>query len=384
MSDKFYEDITKRLELLAGPFNNLGGGVHDLSISAVDASIPRFRVDNLRSDYAGLKDLDSIDESVFATWKTADIPFMLAAGTLGAFSSAALKDFFDGLHQKWGSKPSVKDNGKDVWGHGGQNIDKVPDSKRPGGWGHRWKFGHDLFNPWDLFKAVDPLDPSSTPWNEYLKLAEQSGTILPPWMKAIYYWLSHLLQDTFSAEGLPLPGHSLLRGLFDPAKNHELLQFLGTIKMRDVAGTGVTNLIMGGYLWGTEHKIKRVLVEPNYRAFSLMLGANWMNLTTGLFIPPPKTTLNYSAIPVIAYYAIRLYKMEKRLGEALRKRDVVLEENERTISHNLRIIAENGARIDTMICEMEKFESEIDEDIRKADAKQEALVSSIFNSEKEG
>ena len=387
MEDDFYKKALSRLDGIAASIDSIDGGSHDFTgVTNSLGKVTKLQVKDLRSDYEQLAELQDFDESVFARWRAADLPVMLAAGVLGAFSSAALKDFFAELHDKWGSKPAVNAAGEDVLGHGGQGIDRVPGSKRAGGWGHRWKFGHDLFNPFDLTKPTNPLDPTSTPWNQYMEMAKASGTVLPKWMKAIYYWLSHLLQDTFSAEGLPLPGHSLLRGLFDPAKNHELLQFLGTIKMRDVVGTGATNLIMGSYLWGTEHSFERVVTKPNYRGFALMLGANFTNLVTGLYIPPPNTTFNHSTIPIIAYYGIRLYRMEKRIAAALKSRGETLAQNDLTLTKNLTIINENEKMISKMIEDMEHYGAEVDKEIRQADELQDdlfnRLVSHAENKEK--
>ncbi len=376
MEKDFYSEKLSRLDRLATKVDAVDGGSHDFTGTAATlGAVAKPEAGGLRKDYGQLSELKDSDESVFATWKTADLPVMLAAGVLGAFSSAALKDFFAELHDKWGSKPAVNAAGEDVLGHGGQEIDRAPGSKRAGGWGHRWKFGHDLFNPFDLTKPTNPLDPTSTPWNQYVEMAKASGTILPPWLRAVYSWLSHLLQDTFSAEGLPIPGHSLLRGLFDPSKHHELLQFLGTIKMRDVVGMGATNLIMGAYLGGTEKSLERVISKSNYRAFSLMLGANFTNLITGLYIPPPNTTFNPSTIPMIAYYGIRLYRLERRVEDELKSRGETLKQNDLTIIRNLSIIDENEKSIGDMIHDMERCEAEVDKEIRQADE----LQADIFN-----
>ena len=234
---------------------------------------------------------------------------MFASGILGTFTSYELKDTFDNFHKKMGKKSTLEG------GHGGETIDRVPGSKQSGGFGHRTKYGHDLFNPFEI------------DWKDYIAKAQESGTKLPLWLKAYFYWVRHLLQDTFSTEGLPLPGHSLIRKYLDPAKNRELLQIFNTIKMRDVVGAGVTNVIMGAYLWGTEKSLSRVIVQPNYRAFSLMLGANFINLLVGLYLPTKVATFNWSTIPIIGYYGFQLLKLEKNIRETLNKRDIQLNEN---------------------------------------------------------
>jgi hypothetical protein len=289
-------------------------------------SRPNFEIDQttIVSDLKMLDDISYLDESVFAKWRIADLPVMITAGGLGTLASVYLKDFLAEIHDEgWAKKNTVEG------GHSGEMIDTVPGYKQPGGFGHRWKFGHDLLNPFEI------------DWSQYLELAKESGGSVPVWLKAIYYWLKHLFQDTFSAEGLPVPGHSLLRHFLNPSDptTRSLLQILTTIKMRDIAGAGITNCVMAGYLWGTEKELKRVFIKPNYRAFSLMLGANIIALLSGLLVPPPFTSFNHGTIPVIAYYALQLIRLEKQVRKVLAERDNILDANESKINCNDEIIS---------------------------------------------
>lgn len=312
-----------------------------------------------------IENLTTNDSSIFAKWQIADLPVMFVAGGLGTLTSYVLRDFFADLHDnKWGRKTT------DKGGHSRENIDKVPGAKQAGGFGHRWKYGHDIFNPFE----VD--------WEQYINIAKQSGKKLPPWLEAIFYWLRHLLQDTFSKEGLPIPGHSLLRKIldFNDPKTREILQFLATIKMRDITGAAATNLIMGSYLWGTEKSIKRVVTTPNYRAFSLMLGANLVTLLSGLLIPPPSTSFNWGTIPAIAYYSIQLIRLEKRVRISLNNNDSKLFSNDKILSENENIISElsifNNKEFDKLIT----YESEINEFYSKVELKHEYVKSLIGDS----
>lgn len=307
-------------------------GIEIPSISIVDSNLISLSL---------IQDINEIDETVFAKWKIADIPMMFAAGILGTFTSTMLKETFNKYHQKMG-KTSTLDGG-----HGGESIDRVPGSKQSGGFGHRTKYGHDLFNPFEI------------DWSDYLEKAKQSKIPLPPWLKAYFYWVRHLLQDTFSTEGLPLPGHSLIRKYIDPVKNRELLQIFNTIKMRDVAGAGITNVIMGAYLWGTEKSIKRVTIQPNYRAFSLMLGANCINLLAGLYQPTKIATFNWSTIPIIGYYGFQLIKLEKQVRETLNKRDIQLNENLRVLEKNDTLLQQFTIFDDQTYNELLKYEDEL-------------------------
>jgi len=311
----------------------------DKSIKDFDKEIPNVILPIIEN----LETMKDMDDTVFAKWKIADIPMMVVAGGLGTLSSVLLKDFFAGLHDDWG-KTSTSNGG-----HSGENIDWVPGAKQPGGFGHRWKFGHDLFNPFE----VD--------WQQYIEIGKQSGGFIPAWLKAPFYWLKHLFHDTFSKEGLPLPGNSLLRLFLNPADptTRQILQILGTIKMRDVAGAGITNIVMGAYVWGTEKDLKRVVSKPNYRGFSLMLGANLITLLSGLLIPPPATSFNWGTVPVICYYSFQLLKLEKEVRRQLKERDAVLDRNQDILLKNGVIISNAILMNDEYFEEFERYETDI-------------------------
>lgn len=298
--------------------------------------------------------LPEINDSFFASWRVADIPVIFVAGLAGALFSYFSKDYFAQKHDSLGKKPAI--NG----GHGGELIDRVPGAMQAGGFGHRWLFGHDLLNPFEI------------DWSQYVKIAMKSGTVLPIWMKAAFYWIRHLFQDTFSKEGLPLPGHSYFLKLLnwiqylvtggkdgepwiDPQKHSEMLKIFGTIKMRDVTGTAVTALIMKMYLWGTEDSWKEANSKQNYRTCSLMLGAYWVNLCAGLMVPRAGRTLNTSVIPLIASYLLALVKINVNVSSLLQTRDKVIKDN-------WIILMQNDALIDQMVASVDKKTKELDDD----------------------
>jgi hypothetical protein len=298
--------------------------------------------------------LPEINDSFFASWKSADIPVILLAGLAGALGSYFTRDFFAEMHDNWGRTSTT--NG----GHGGEPIDRVPGSDQSGGWGHRWEYGHDLLNPFE----VD--------WDEYMKIAQASGTVLPVWMKAAFYWVRHLFQDSFSKEGLPLPGHSyflrflnwlqhLLSGgtegkpWIDPKRDNEMLKIFGTIKMRDVAGTALTTIIMKLYLWGTEDSWKEANSKQNYRTCSLMLGAYWVNLCVGLMVPQKAKTLNIPAIPLIARYLWALLRINSEVSGLLQSRDKI-------IQGNWVILARNDERLDDLMAWLKKRIKDLDDE----------------------
>ena len=385
-ADDFFENAKRQLEELGArqdsAFSFLTGGkasLPGLELPLLDKKelvIPRFEMNG--EELQKLKELPKLDESVFAKWQAMDIPMVFAAGILGALSSLALKDYFKSLHNKWGGMDMA--NG----GHHNDLIDKVPsrfDPTRPnasGGIGHRFLFGHDAFNMSDLF-VPHPADPTGmSAWQNYMSIAAKSGNVLPGWMQAFWLWFRHLIQDAFSAEGLLLPGHSLLRDCINPAKTAPLMKYLGTIKMRDIAGAGVTNLIMGAYVWGTEKEFSRVFVKANYRGFALMAGANLTAILTGLLVPPPATSLNWGALPVLGYYVVRLLLMERKLHKELDARDAVLAENETTLLANLSRIAGDDRTLKKMLSELDEIDARVQRHYQEVNDRQDVLAKEIL------
>ena len=149
--------------------------------------------------------------------------------------------------------------------------------------------------------------------------------------------------------------------------------------MRDIAGGGITNLIMGGYIWGTEKEFKKVFIKPNYRGYSLMLGANVTNVITGLIVPPPATTLNLSVLPIIAYYLWEIVKLELNVRKQLRIRDDVLNDNEQTLYSNLQKVAGNEAKLNRMLSELMAYDAEVHKYYLSTNDYQQFLADRILN-----
>ena len=244
--------------------------------------------------------------------KKQDLGIMIFAGLAGALSSAALKNFFAEIHEHFGQKPTLRG------GHSGEWIDVVPGNSMPGGFGHRWKFGHDLLNPFEIN------------WEQYLKLAEESGTKLPLPVKACFFWLRHLFQDTFSTEGLPIPGHSVLRLFlnFSDPKVRSFLQVFGTIKARDIVGSGVTNTLLRTYL--SLNKERKNELSEAY----LFLGANTFSFLMGLLLPGSLKSANLNSLPVIIHYSKKINQIQKKESKLLDERGALLSENEIILKKN--------------------------------------------------
>ena len=266
-----------------------------------------------------LNEIPAYDCNFEVNLKKQDLAIMIFAGLAGALSSAALKNFCAEIHDHFGKKPTLRG------GHSGEWIDVVPGNSMPGGFGHRWKFGHDLLNPFEIN------------WTQYLKLAEESGTKLPLPVKACFFWLRHLFQDTFSTEGLPIPGHSVLRLFFNFSNPQvrSFFQVFGTIKTRDFVGAGVTNLLLRSYL-----QIRKERLNELSEA-SLFLGANSISLLMGLFLPGSLKSANLNSLPVIIHYSKKINQIQKKESKLLEKRGSFLSENEIILKKNHNLLMDS-------------------------------------------
>ncbi len=307
-------------------------------------SLPRFDLSPIESSLreVRLAPLPAIDDDVFARWRGLDVPMMFLAGAVGAGLSAFLRETFASWHDdEWQKLPWNRG------GHGGEIVDNVPGSRFAGGFGHRWKHGHDLLNPFEV------------QWDEYLTDLPEGG-VLPPMARRLFYWIRHLLQDSFSKEGLGLPGHSCFREMLEPLiktkAGRETLQALGSIKARDLAGVGAANVIMGAYLWGTEGDLSRVVVRANYRAFSLMAGANLVAILCGLLVPPPATSFQWPAIPPLLYYGGRLVWMMRSIEKSLDARDEALASGERQIDDAMDAVGETQSELRVRAAQLTSLE----------------------------
>lgn len=291
-----------------------------------------FDSDDILVPEVQLEQLDDFPIDIFTRWKVTDIPVFLMAGILGAGASFLLKDIFHEFHQEWMRKDAFHG------GHGAEIIDQVPGSKSGGGFGHRWKYGHDIFNPFE----VD--------WQNYFKWMPE-GSRLPSITHLVYYFIRHLIQDTFSIEGLAFPGHSYFRGFLEDYINspagRQMLQTFATIKTRDITGTAITNILMGVYLWGTGEELSKITVKPNYRTFSLMAGANLTNLLVGFMMPTP--SFNISALPLIMYYGGRMVWLSHKAQNLLASRQAIVDANLATLSN-----ADDKIRINDSVLEQRK------------------------------
>lgn len=273
-----------------------------ITVETLADCLPEYEV--VLPDLSQLATLPDFEEDLLPNWLPADVFVMLGVGFLGAFMSSSLYDKFDKMHDTLGGRTY------DKGGHSGECIDKDK------GRGHRFKHGHDILNPFEV------------KWENYLPNGAQAS-----FLKKMTPWLRHLAQDSFSREGLPLPGSSYIGNLIEAISgesdgvrkvlNYNQYKVFGTLKARDFVGMTAVPLLIKAYVFGTEfHNKKRFL---NYRYLSLTLGALVSALTFGFMTPKP--SLNYPAHTVAIRYAIALWRLDRRLGKLLKERQRILDSN---------------------------------------------------------
>jgi len=184
-----------------------------------------------------------------------DIMFAVLIGLVGSFitTSEKLKEFLRLFHDtpKTGDNPNdIQKKGHKILEHSGQ-INDMQDGKfinREGGkvpFGfHRLFFGHDILS----WKGDNPF---------YL-LIKQFG-----FLEGLKKAFLHLLADTCSKQGLPVPGHSIFEvksgddvsnllyevsKKLNPEKTQAVYQNLFTIGASDMLGGGATVLLSEVYL----------------------------------------------------------------------------------------------------------------------------------------
>jgi hypothetical protein len=283
----------------------------------------KFVIPNLNIvDFSNWKELEkewpSIDYDLFPRWRSTDIPVMITIGVLGALISNGLHDKFKPLHdEKWGRNPFSKG------GHSGEDADRLH------GLFHRFKHGHDIFNP----QEID--------WNNYFSKGDMKASLA----KKVFAWLRHMLQDTFSTEGLPIPGHSFARDTIKDIvipflsgktdmKQYEVYKTFFTLKMRDLTGAAFIPLAMTGYVFGTEIGNKNKFF--NYRYTSLTIGALAISIMAGLMLP--HKSFNYGSIAAMIPYIITLFKVNQRINQQLAERNLVLNKNHSSLINNEKLL----------------------------------------------
>ncbi len=245
-------------------------------------------LDDLATQTLAPTDLTTI-EATYERLYPADFAVAFIAGAAGAISSFALTDSFNKVHGH--SDPQNKGNlewyGKSdemekhpilgrlalLLRHPSSPMDQMPGRDRFGTKNHRLGFGHDLFNPMEA-------------WPQMVKKFGTNG-------KAAVEWIRHLVADTFSKEGLPLPGHSHFRKFLLGHLGNDWSKYV-TIKARDVTGAGLVSAILSGYE-AFDSKILKHTSGPDYRSYTRSILAHSTCLVTGVSLG----SLNYASLVLI-------------------------------------------------------------------------------------
>lgn len=174
------------------------------------------------------------EDYTFSNMSKYDITFLLLIGTIGALSSAFLREPFSKLHDP------VSDGGYGVKSHPvlgkiRKYLEHPGDlmDKEIGPLTHRIKYGHDIFN----FKEIKECIGSRI---EDLHL-DGDSYYLKTVINSVAGYIKHIFADSFSKQGIPVPGSTRFREeLIEMAqKNQEVYQSLFTLKHRDLVGAGL-------------------------------------------------------------------------------------------------------------------------------------------------
>ncbi|WP_316569272.1 hypothetical protein [Neobacillus sp. YIM B06451] len=252
---------------------------------------------NLEQLQLQIEDIKKMPKKLLDTkLQITDILFVLMAGVTGGIfsSSDKLDKFLDKIHESSSKKDSFA--GK-LFHHVGDYIDRPNGDKflTRGGTNpevpfHRVLFGHDVFS----IRSDNP----------FLVTADQYGLL-----KGVTQAVRHLIADTFSKQGLPLPGHSFFdftkdnggtgnylieltkkitkdAKLANPGgeviKHGEAFNHLFTLRMQDLASHGIT--------WGLcQSYFKACNIKDKIRKSQIKILAYFISFVTNFFVGMKKT-----------------------------------------------------------------------------------------------
>jgi len=263
------------------------------------------------SSFDELCESSSVTDLAFRPLTAEDVIIALIGGFAGALSSYALVDTFNKVHGcTTNNKEGYKNGYIDWYGkqkekaahpvlhqlalflrHTSSAMDKLPGTTTYGTLNHRLKYGHDLFNPMEI-------------WSEMTKQYGGNG-------KAAMEWVRHLVADTFSKEGLPLPGHSFFRETILNALGDDWSKYI-TIKARDVTGAALVSAILFAHDGYMKH-VKKVDNKQTYSRYQRNMIAYSTCLMCGLMLG----SLNYAALVLFTKNSIQLLNIDRRISRNL-------------------------------------------------------------------
>lgn len=267
----------------------------------------------LQSTKADIMNVDNLlPEASASSMDATDIMMIFLAGFIGgAFSSSQkIEDIFHQIHDGASAKnpkgflEKLLHHAGDEIDKGGQYITRRGDSPEFGL--HRLFFGHDLLS----VHSDNPL----------LVMAKQHGVL-----KGVLQLFRHLIADTFSKQGLPLPGHSFLdftkangktgNYLVELTKNlssgtdvrHlEAFNHLFTIRMQDVVSQGLAWAIITTYIMlrGIEDKIRISQLK-----FCTYIISFFTNAVSGMIKTGGLPYINWVTLGLIIKEGINFFKL---------------------------------------------------------------------------
>ena len=223
-------------------------------------------------DHLGVDQSGWDAEGDFEALRPTDTVIGLVAGLAGSLTSAGLEGPLAKIHDQ---PKGLKEDNPILWRiserlkHGGSPMDAVRGRK------HRLKLGHDLLNPFEVWET----------------LATQYGGHYG----AALHWVKHMVCDSLSTEGLPLPGHSLFSGrlrdlMVNNLKPNEITSYF-SVKSRDLIGAGLVSAILFAYHRYRIHS-EGSPKQQNYRSYRIAMFAHGTCLITGLMLG----MLNYGSL----------------------------------------------------------------------------------------
>lgn len=338
--------------------------VWEKSIALADREI-----DSYEQAFCTDRALDS-KERLDSDMDEGDIAFCIVAGIACAVFSTTktVAEWFEGVHD------SASGNGKQldvvqkilggVLNHEGDDIDLFSDKAhfvtRDGENAyplfHRLLFGHDILSNGGEGYIND---------NPFVLMMEQKGAKLPGIIQAV----RHLLADTMSKQGLPLPGSSYLdttrengrpwnkiidwsqdlavRAYGDKRKAEELYERVFTVRFQDVATSGLIEVLNVSYVRvrGVTDDTRRAQIRLLSIAVSFFGEA-----AIGALRQKGVPYINNSMLPqlVQAYVALvgksclETAKLHRETNRVLREGDAVMAEHERLVWQKELLTADDG------------------------------------------
>lgn len=274
-----------------------------------------------------------------------DILICIIAGFLGGAlsSSKDIERIFANIHDN--SSKNTKTFLEKLLYHAGDEIDKggnyiTRKGDKPEFGFHRLFFGHDILS----IKGDNPL----------MLMIEQYGIV-----KGITQLLRHLIADTFSKQGLPLPGHSFLDYTKTNGRTGNYLinltkhlnkgsnighlgafNHLFSIRMQDILAQGLTWGIITSYIKAMKIQDKIRISQLKFSAYSISF---FVNAVSGMVNTGGLPYINWTTFSMLTKESFTFFKLNyeeikelESLTDNIIKSNIKLEERVFATGGNIR------------------------------------------------